>query len=37
MNTVEKYRIRNEHVRNKLGVPHILDIVKKGNMTSWEK
>jgi hypothetical protein len=34
MSTVEKYRIRNEHVRNKLGVPHILDIVKKGNMTS---
>jgi hypothetical protein len=29
MNTVEKFRIRNEHVRNKLGVPHILDIVKK--------
>jgi hypothetical protein len=29
MNTVEKYRIRNEHVRNKLDVPHILDIVKK--------
>jgi hypothetical protein len=29
MNTVEKHRIRNEHVRNKLGVPHILDIVTK--------
>jgi hypothetical protein len=29
MTTVEKYRIRNEHVRNKLGVPHILDIARK--------
>jgi hypothetical protein len=29
MNTVEKYRIRNKHVCNKLGVPHILDTVKK--------
>jgi hypothetical protein len=29
MNTVEKFRIRNEHVRNKLGVPHIIDIVRK--------
>jgi hypothetical protein len=29
MNTVEKHRIRNEHVRNKLGVPHILDIITK--------
>jgi hypothetical protein len=29
MTTVEKHRIKNEHVRNKLGVPHILDIVRK--------
>jgi hypothetical protein len=29
MNTVEKHRIRNEHVRNKLGVPHILYIITK--------
>jgi hypothetical protein len=29
MNTVEKPRIRNEHVGNKLGVPHILDIITK--------
>jgi hypothetical protein len=29
MNTVEKHRIRNKHVRNKLGVPHILDIIMK--------
>jgi hypothetical protein len=29
MNTVEKHRIRNEYVRNKLGVPHILDIIRK--------
>jgi hypothetical protein len=30
MNTVEKHRIRNEHVRrNKLGVPHIFDIITK--------
>jgi hypothetical protein len=26
---VEKHRIRNKHVRNKLGVPHILDIITK--------
>jgi hypothetical protein len=30
MNIVEKHRIRNEeHVRNKLSVPHILDIIAK--------
>jgi hypothetical protein len=29
MNTVEKHRIRNEHARDKLGVPHVLDIITK--------
>jgi hypothetical protein len=34
MNTVEKYRIRNEHVRNKLGVPTFLTSSQKDNLTS---